>query len=272
MEEGRIIGFISIKGGVGKTTTVANLAQTLSEDFNKKVLIVDANFSAPCIPMHYGFLEWKNTLHDVLNNKASIKEAVYQYSESLHILPSGFHGEKNTAFLKLKQHLVTLKHYYDLILIDTTPALNKELLAAMNASDELFIVTTPDHPTLSCTMHAIKLAKIKKIHITGMILNQVLGKKYELNIETLEDHTQTPIVSVLFKDKKIPKSISKTIPLTKLYPKSKTAINFKKLASAIIKENFEDPSFINKIKSRFSKKVERDKINRVIMNHHLSLR
>ena len=36
-EKGKIIGIISLKGGVGKTTTVANLGATLSSEFNKKV-------------------------------------------------------------------------------------------------------------------------------------------------------------------------------------------------------------------------------------------
>lgn len=272
MKQARIIGFISIKGGVGKTTTVANLGAALANDFNKKVLIVDANFSAPGVPMHYGFLEWKQTLHDVLKGKANIKNAVYQYSDNLHILPSGFHADKDIQHLQLKQHLSSLRSYYDVILIDTTPALNKELLASMLASDELFVVTTPDHPTLSCTMHAIKVAKSKKLKITGLILNQVIGKKYELELETLEDHTQMPIISVIFKDDKVPKSIALTTPLTKLYPNSKTAVNFKKLAAAIIKEKYEEPSLVNKIKTKFTNRVAKEDINRVLMNNHLSLR
>ncbi len=272
MKSAKIIGFISIKGGVGKTTTVANLANTLANDFNKKVLVVDANFSAPGLAMHFGFLNWKDTLHDVLKGKTSIKRAVYAYDKNLHILPTSFHGEKDTEFLRLKQHLRSLRSHYDLILIDTTPALNKELMAAMHASDELFVITTADHPTLSCSMHAIKLAKRKKINITGMVLNQVIGKKYELGIDTLEEHTETPIVSVIFKDENIPKSIAHSTPITKLLPSSRTSINFKKLAAAIVKEKYDEPSTIKKIKDKLTNRIDKDQVNRIMMNHHVSLK
>ena len=46
------IGIISIKGGVGKTSTVAALGASLAKDFNKRVLLVDANFSSPNLCLH----------------------------------------------------------------------------------------------------------------------------------------------------------------------------------------------------------------------------
>ena len=44
---GKVLGVISIKGGVGKTTLVSNLGASLANDFKKKVLLIDANFNAP---------------------------------------------------------------------------------------------------------------------------------------------------------------------------------------------------------------------------------
>ena len=42
----KTIGIVSIKGGVGKSSSVSALGASLANDFNKKVLIVDANFSS----------------------------------------------------------------------------------------------------------------------------------------------------------------------------------------------------------------------------------
>ena len=47
----KTIGVISIKGGVGKTTSAVNLGAALA-DIGKKVLIVDADFSSPSVGLH----------------------------------------------------------------------------------------------------------------------------------------------------------------------------------------------------------------------------
>ena len=48
----KVIGVISIKGGVGKTAVSASLASALSNLHDKKVLLVDANYSAPNLGLH----------------------------------------------------------------------------------------------------------------------------------------------------------------------------------------------------------------------------
>ena len=56
---GKVLGLISIKGGVGKTTSVLNIASSLSNDYNKKVVVVDANFSSPNVALHLGSVDHK---------------------------------------------------------------------------------------------------------------------------------------------------------------------------------------------------------------------
>ncbi|MFH1290833.1 MAG: ParA family protein, partial [Nanoarchaeota archaeon] len=48
----KTIGVIAIKGGVGKTTISAALATDLANHYGKKVLLVDANYSAPNLGLH----------------------------------------------------------------------------------------------------------------------------------------------------------------------------------------------------------------------------
>ena len=59
MAKGTTIGVISIKGGVGKTTAVSNLGTVMANTFGKKVLLVDANFSAPNLGLHLGVVNPK---------------------------------------------------------------------------------------------------------------------------------------------------------------------------------------------------------------------
>jgi len=159
--KGKIIGIISLKGGVGKTTTVANLGAALAKEFNKKVLVIDANFSAPNLALHLGLVNPETTIHDVLLDKADIAQSIYEHEEGFHLIPAAYMSRKINPF-KLKQKISCLKEYYDFILIDSSPNLNEEMLATMIASDGLFVVTSPDYPTLTTTLRAVKLAKRKR--------------------------------------------------------------------------------------------------------------
>ncbi|MBS3051549.1 MAG: P-loop NTPase, partial [Candidatus Aenigmarchaeota archaeon] len=70
----RIIAVVSGKGGVGKTTMVANIGTALSK-LGKNVIILDANLTTPSLGMHLGVPLYPVTLHDVLKGRANIKDA-----------------------------------------------------------------------------------------------------------------------------------------------------------------------------------------------------
>ncbi len=260
----RVIGIIAIKGGVGKTSCTANLGASLANDFDKKVLLVDANFSAPNLGLHFGLSNPEATIHHVLTNKVDVGDAIYEHSKNLHIIPGGFLEAKVNPY-KLKEKLRNIKDLYDLVLIDSSPNMDYEILATMIAADELLVVTSPDFPTLSCTLQAVKAAKERNTPITGMILNMVRNKKYELTLDEIEDAAKTPILSKIPMDEKIPESIAYTTPATLYAPSRDAAVEYKKLAAALVQEDYKDPRFLTKIKSMFKKQPSRDEINRSLL-------
>ena len=263
---GKVIGIIAIKGGVGKTTTVANLGAVLSKQFNKSVLVVDANFSAPNLGLHFGVINPEKTLHDALLDKIDIEDAIMPYADNLHILPSASLSRKVNPF-KLKQNIDKIKNKYDIVLIDSSPTLNEEMLSTMVASDELLVVTSPDYPALSTTLRAVRLAKQKKTPITGLILNKVRNKKFELNIEDIEGAAQTPVLAVLPDDIKIIEALSLTRPAAINFERSNAVIEYKKLASSLIGEKYEDKRFSYRLKRLFSKGVPREELNRELLRN-----
>lgn len=263
MPEGKIIGVISIKGGVGKTTTVTNLGASLANDFQKKVLLVDANFSAPNLGMHLGMLKAENTLHDVLSNGIDVPKAVYSHEYGFDVLPASvLHKEVNPFQLKRKVNY--LKSNYDVILLDSSPTLNNELLATMLASDELLVVTNPDYPTLLCTLHAVKVAKGKNTPIAGLVLNKVHDTDFELNIHEIEDAAKTPVLAVLPDDLKVHESVAHTKPVVLHAPKSEVAMEYRKLAGALVGEEYKDNRMLSKIKGLFSREKKKQEVNRVL--------
>lgn len=261
---GKVIGVISIKGGVGKTTTVANLGAILALEFGQRVLLVDANFSAANLGLHFGLVNPEATLQDVMADKKKIWEVIHEYSENFHLIPSHVVPKKVNP-LKLKGKLNLIKDKYDIILLDSSPSLNEELLATMIAADELLVITSPDYPTLSCTMHAVKIAKRQGTPITGLILNRVRNKHYEIKTEEVEAATNTPVIGVLPDDVRLLEALSHTIPAVEHSPFGDAVIEYKKVAAALVGEHYEDPRFSAKLKRMFVKDIPKEEINRQLL-------
>jgi len=94
----KVIGVISLKGGVGKTSCVTNLASALY-DFNKKTLIIDANLSAPNIGIHLGLIDPENTLHDVLNGDSKVEEAIHSY-DKFDLIPASLYSNSSSFSIR----------------------------------------------------------------------------------------------------------------------------------------------------------------------------
>jgi septum site-determining protein MinD len=169
--------------------------------------------------------------------------------------------------LKLKKHINFLRNQYDYILIDTSPSLNEELLGAMMAADELLVVSSPDYPTLSCTIHAIKVARKRGTPITGMILNKVRDKKFELQREEIEKATETPVIALIPDDVKIAEALAFARPAAVHAPLSNAVVEYKKLGAAMIGEHFDDPRLLARLKGFLFKEDEVVEQNRAQLHN-----
>lgn len=247
----KVIGIISIKGGVGKTTTTINLGTALA-DFGKNVLLVDADFSAPSLGIHIGLVKPKHTLHHVFKGKVTPYEAIHSYAPHLDLLPGSLIADKVNPYL-LKEKLQTLRSLYDYIIIDAAPTLNDDMLAAIVASDELLVVTNPDYPTLSATLHAVNVAKKEKVPITGLVLTRARGKWFELSPDEIEEAAGVPIVGIVREDVAVPQSIFQSTPATLFKPRARASRAFKNIAAAIAGVEYDD-SFWGRFKSVFRRK------------------
>ena len=257
----KVLGIIAIKGGVGKTTTVSNLGAVLADEFMKRVLVVDANFSAPNLGIHLGVVRPDYTVHDVLADKVKINKAVMQHQLGFDLLPASLVNKKINPY-KLRNRLEQLKSHYDYILLDSSPALNEEILSTLLASDELIVVTTPDYPTLSTTINAINVAKKKKTQIAGMIINKARNKKFELSIDEIEEATGVPVLAVLPDDVKVLEALSNTLPVAIHTPKSGATIEYKKLGAALIGEHYADTRLTHHVRRIFDKTHVKAEANR----------
>jgi MinD-like ATPase involved in chromosome partitioning or flagellar assembly len=239
----KVIGILSLKGGVGKTSVVSSLGDALS-GCGKKVLLVEANFSAPNLGLHWNIINPFVTLHHVLSRTANIKDAIH-HLDRLDILPSSLFPDMQINPLALKDKLNQVRRSYDFILIDSAPAINEDALSVILASTSLIFVTTPDHPTLSSTLKSIKLARERGAVIDGLILNKVHNEDFELSINDIEKTIEAPVLAVIPYNVEVLRALSKFIPFTTHKPKSEGSIEYKKLAGVFTGQKYKTFSLKN---------------------------
>ena len=229
---GKVIGIISLKGGVGKTSTVAALGDAMS-NFDKKVLLVDGNLTAPNLGIHLNVLDPEKTLHSVLRGEIHPRDAVHKL-DNFDLMPASLHNRFQINPLVLRDKLRGLKRSYDVIILDSPPAMNEETMAVMNASDDVFVITTPDYSTLGTTLKTARILKQRGAPLTGLIINKVYGKNFELSTEDIEKTAEIPVMAVLPHDINIPKAQSKFKTSVSHKPRSESSEEMKRLAATLL--------------------------------------
>jgi septum site-determining protein MinD len=256
---GVTIGIFSLKGGVGKTTTVVSLGSAIAS-FGKKVLLIDGNISSPNLGLHLEIVEPEFSLQDVLEKKANPSQAVHKM-QNFDVLPASIFSNFKVNPLLMKERIKYLKNNYDYIIIDSSPSLDNETLGAMLASDEILVVTTPDHPTLSTTLKALKLAKQRGTPISGLILNKVHNRNFEISTDNIEKTLEIPVMAVIPHDINFLKALSNFKSSVEFRPNSEASQEYKRLAAALIGEKYKPMRLKNIISWISPKKQE---INRTI--------
>ena len=149
----KVIAIVCQKGGVGKTTTAANLGIGLARH-GKKVLIVDADSQAS-LTASLGFKDPKifsESLTSILNKviietPIDITKGALKHSEGVYLLPATSELAGMEIFLAnvigresiLREYICQIKDMYDYIIIDTQPSLGLLTLNALVAADQVII-------------------------------------------------------------------------------------------------------------------------------------
>ena len=147
----KVICVLNHKGGVGKTTTTANVAAGLNL-LKKRVLMIDIDPQAN-LTVHFGFpQENEDTIYDALKNQSALNIRKVEDVEGLDIVISSTDDMADIELqlssvvgreYVLKELITPVKHQYDYIIIDCPPSLGILPLNALSCADMAIIVVEP---------------------------------------------------------------------------------------------------------------------------------
>jgi chromosome partitioning protein len=246
-----IIAIANQKGGVGKTTTTANLGAALAE-LNRRVLLLDLDpQSALSTIIGINSDDLEETIYNVLVDNTPIENAMYEISPNLDAIPANIDLAAAEMGLMsvlgrdtiLKEKLDPLRPQYDYILIDSPPSLGLLTLNALTASDEVIIPLQAEYLAMRGMRFLLDMIKhVQKRVNPNLKIRGILGTMYKSR--TLHSEEVMQEIRSIFGDKVFPMVIKSSIkfaeapvaqlPLIHYDPRHEGAQAYRKLAEVII--------------------------------------
>ncbi|MBI4362945.1 MAG: AAA family ATPase [Euryarchaeota archaeon] len=237
----RVISVVSGKGGVGKTTTVANLGCALAAFEGKRTIAVDANFTTPNLGYHLGVYSPHPTLPDVLAGKAPAGSAVHVHPGGLHVLPGSLPAPGVRLTPENLEGLLDQLQGYEYLLFDCPPGIEAGVEPLLRASDEILTVTNPDLPAVADAIVTLKCAERLGVPTRRIELNRARRERYALPRGEVERLCEAPVALVVPESREVPRSIALGRPAVLSSPHSPPALAFRRLAAEFTGSPFHPP-------------------------------
>ncbi|OON95938.1 MAG: septum site-determining protein MinD [Epulopiscium sp. Nele67-Bin005] len=173
---GQVIVITSGKGGVGKTTSTANIGTALNI-LGKKVVLLDADIGLRNLDVVMG-LENRIVydLVDVVENRCRVKQALIKdkrYGE-LYLLPAAQTREKDAVTPdQMKKLCDSLKDDFDYIIVDCPAGIEQGFKNAIAGADQAVVVTTPEVSAVRDADRIIGLLEANGVSNIKLIINRV---------------------------------------------------------------------------------------------------
>lgn len=258
---GRAIVITSGKGGVGKTTTTANLGTALAKR-GAKVVLVDADVGLRNLDIVMGLeSRVKHHVLDVLEEQASLEDALVRdkHSPTLQLLAAAQTREKDDVDTeKMRALIETLRERFDYVLIDCPAGIEKGFKNAVVGAQEAIVVCTPEVSAVRDVDRVVGL--LGNAFSPQLIINrvrpQLVKKGKMLSVDDVNSILRLPLLGVIADEPDVIVSTNKGEPLA-LRTDSATAAAYHAIAARVAGEDVPAPtveykeSFMSKLGSIF---------------------
>lgn len=260
---GRCITVTSGKGGVGKTTTTANLGMALAMS-GKNICLIDADIGLRNLDIVLG-LENRIVydLVDVIEGNCRVKQALIRdkHFPNLSLIPAAQTRDKDAVTPEQMAELCgKLKKDFDFVIIDSPAGIEQGFRNAIAGADEVLVVTTPEVSAVRDADRIIGLVEAAEIPPPRLILNRLnpsLVQRGEMmTVEDVQDILAIDVIGIVPEDSTIVMASNRGEPAA-LSDTSKAGKAYREVARRLLGEDVPiviptaNESFFNRMLNAF---------------------
>jgi len=247
---GKMITVFSTKGGVGKTVLSINLAVALARETGGKVAIVDLDLEFGDVGIMLG-IKPSHTVFDVVQafdrlDSEMLAGFMETHSSGVSVLLAPIRPEdaEGISAARISRILEMVRASFDYVVVDTCPAFTEPVLAALDRSDDVYLITMMDVASVKNTR--IALQKLRQLGYDNGRIRLVLNRsdsKVLLEARDVEGAIGGKIVAHIPSDRLVPRCVNKGVPVVIEMPRSdvaKSIVVLAKQAAAVVEGGGED--------------------------------
>ncbi len=240
--KGRVVTITSGKGGVGKTTTTANISVALAR-LGQRVVVIDADIGLRNLDIVMG-LENRIVydLVDVVEGRCKLRQALIKHKQfpELYLIPAAQTRDKTAVSpADMIQLTDQLRQEFDFIILDSPAGIERGFRNAVAPADEVLIVTNPEVSAVRDADRIIGLLEADRKGPAKLILNRVkpeMVKRGEmLSANDVTDILAIKIIGIVPEDENVVSSSNAGMPLTSS-DSSRAGMAFRNIARRLMGE------------------------------------
>jgi septum site-determining protein MinD len=236
---GRVITVTSGKGGVGKTTTTANLGAALAV-LGKSVVLVDADIGLRNLDIVLG-LENRIVydLVDVVEGTCRLRQAMIRDKRinNLYLIPAAQTREKEAVSPDQMRELASeLRQQFEFTLIDSPAGIEQGFRNSIAGADEVVVVTNPEVSSVRDADRIVGLVEAAELPVPRLIINRinpVLVRRGDMmSVDDVTEILSIPLLGLVPDDETIVTSTNRGEPAA-LNPRSQAGQAFRNIAERL---------------------------------------